>query len=115
MQNIYTEDYYVEIGKRIATRRKALGITQFKLAEILDISNNHLSSIETGAAKPSLDLFIKICEVLEITPNHLILGCMFSKNVPENIIDTIRNLNDTNTQLMFELANSLYVKQLEKL
>lgn len=114
MPNTTKENYHVEIGKRIAARRKAMGITQYELAEKLEISNNHLSSVETGAAKPSLDLFIQICEALEITPNHLILGCMFPKSVPENIIDIIRILDDKNAEMIRELAFSLYTKQLER-
>ena len=48
------ENPFIEIGKRIAARRNALGMTQLELAEKLEISNNHLSSIENGAAKPSI-------------------------------------------------------------
>ena len=49
------------MGNRIKTRRKELHIKQADLAESLDISTNHISSIENGREKPSLDAFIKIC------------------------------------------------------
>lgn len=36
------------MGNRIKLRRKELRIKQSELAEKLDISNNHISSIENG-------------------------------------------------------------------
>lgn len=109
------EKQYTEMGKRIAARRKSLGITQSKLAEILDISNNHLSSIENGKQSPSFDKFIKLCEALEITPNDLILGCLHSNDINQNTIDTIRLCNEENTQLIYDYVNFIYARQLGKL
>ena len=37
---------FVEMGKRIKARRVSLGMKQMELAERIDISNNHISSIE---------------------------------------------------------------------
>lgn len=65
-----------EIGKRISDRRKKLGIKQNILAEKLDISNNHMSGIENGKATPSVALFVKICDELNVTPDFLLLGSM---------------------------------------
>lgn len=39
---------YQSMGNRIKSRRKELRIKQSELAESLDISNNHISSIENG-------------------------------------------------------------------
>lgn len=44
------------MGNRIKIRRKELRIKQAELAEQLNISNNHMSSIENGRQKPSLDI-----------------------------------------------------------
>ena len=52
---------YKSIGKRIKLRRKELNIKQNELAEKLNISNNHLSSVENGREKPSLELLLNIC------------------------------------------------------
>lgn len=59
---------YRDMGLRIKARRKELKIKQAELAEVLDISNNHMSSIESGKQKPSLDTFINICNHLNTTP-----------------------------------------------
>lgn len=52
-------------------RRKELHIKQAELAETLEISNNHMSSIENGRQKPSLDTFIRLCDCLNVTPDYL--------------------------------------------
>ena len=57
-------------------RRKELHIKQAELAETLEISNNHMSSIENGRQKPSLDTFIRLCDCLNVTPDYLLLGSM---------------------------------------
>ena len=52
------------IGSRIRNRRKALHMTQAQLAEAVGVSNNHISSVETGKVLPSLTLTIKISHAL---------------------------------------------------
>ena len=39
----------------------------------INVSNNHISSIETGKQIPSLTTFVKICEQLDTTPDFLLL------------------------------------------
>ena len=46
------------MGERISHRRQTLHIKQNILAEKLNISNNHLSSIENGRVSPSFDLML---------------------------------------------------------
>lgn len=67
---------YIEMGMRIKHRRKELKMKQADLAEVLCISNNHLSSIENGKQKPSLDIFVNLCDHLHVTPDYLLLGTM---------------------------------------
>lgn len=45
---------YELIGNRIKLRRKELKIKQSELAELINISNNHMSSIENGSMKTLL-------------------------------------------------------------
>lgn len=80
---------FIEMGNRIKARRKELHIKQSELAELLDISNNHMSSIETGKQKPSLELFTNICEALKVTPDFLLLGNMHAANIHQDIIDSL--------------------------
>lgn len=81
---------YPVMGKRIAQRRKALKIKQHNLAEEIGISNNYLSSIERGREKPSLEVFVSICNCLNVSPDYLLIGTMHSNNVPQDIYDELR-------------------------
>lgn len=90
---------YKEMGTRIKLRRKELKIRQTELAEKLEISNNHISSIENGRQKPSLDTFIGICRSLNVTPDYLLLGTMHAYNIPQDIVDTLRLSNQSDIDL----------------
>ena len=87
------------MGNRIKIRRKELKIKQSDLAELIDISNNHISSIETGKQKPSMDIFIKLCDALKVTPDYLLLGSMHSSNIPQDIVDNLRLCSQADIEL----------------
>ena len=84
------------MGNRIKIRRKELRIKQAELAERL---NNHMPSIENGRQKPSLDIFIQICNLLNVTPDYLLLGSMHAYNIPQDIIDKLRLCNQSDIEL----------------
>lgn len=91
--------HYVQMGNRIKIRRRELKIKQSELAEMIDISNNHISSIETGKQKPSMDIFIKLCDALKVTPDYLLLGSMHSSNIPQDIVDNLRLCSQADVEL----------------
>ena len=65
---------FKEIGARIKRLRQENHMTQEKFAEILDISTEHLSRIETGSFRPSLGLIERICAELHIEEETLMFG-----------------------------------------
>ena len=95
---------YKNMGLRISRRRKTLGIRQKSLAKEIGISNNYLSGIELGKEKPSLDILIGICNVLQITPDYLIMGTMHSSNVPQDIADGLRLCSAEDVGLIWDLV-----------
>ena len=104
---------YKEMGNRIKVRRKELNIKQAELAEKLEISNNHMSSIENGRQKPSLDTFIGICNYLNVTPDYLLLGSMHAYNVPQDILDKLHLCSQTDIELARDFIG-LLVKRNQK-
>ena len=42
------------------------GLSQNKLAQLLDVDQSAINHIEQGRRNPSFELLLKICEVLEI-------------------------------------------------
>lgn len=52
------------IGRAIAARRKALGMTQESLSELIQIEQSSLSRIERGTLVPSLERLASVAEAL---------------------------------------------------
>lgn len=84
------EGNLMEMGNRITTRRRHLGISQNVLAEKIGISNNHMSNIERGREKPSFDVLISLCNTLRVTPDYLLMGSMHPQGVPQNLVDSVQ-------------------------
>lgn len=89
----------VDMGNRIRLRRNELKLKQSELAEQIDISTNHMSSIETGKQMPSMDIFIKLCEALRVTPDYLLLGSMHANNIPLNIAEKLQLCSQEDIEL----------------
>lgn len=64
---------FAEVGKRISSARKERNMTQEELAIACGCSGNHLSAIETGKHKPSLELIVTIATVLECSIDSLFM------------------------------------------
>ena len=65
---------YSAIGKRIKKRRKHLKLTQEKVAECVDISNQHMSNIERAVSIPSTEVIMKLAAALDTTPDEFLIG-----------------------------------------
>lgn len=51
----------------IREKRKEKGLSQGKLAELVQVSQPFIAEIESGRKKPSVDVLMKICAVLDIS------------------------------------------------
>ena len=65
---------YSLIGRRIAQRRKALGLTQARIAEQCDISDQYLSNIERAVSIPSTEVIMRLAAALDTTPDEFLVG-----------------------------------------
>lgn len=65
---------YSEIGRRIANRRKALGLRQVQVCERAGISDKYLSCIERATSIPSLEVVMKLALALDTTPDEFLTG-----------------------------------------
>lgn len=106
----------VYVGKIIRLKRKNLGLKQSELAEIIGISEKHLSKIETGKNFPALDNFFKMTEILKLSLNDFVIDNIDVKNISPNknklkMIVNIATEDQVNIYLdMIEVINR-YAKQ----
>lgn len=62
------------IGKRIKHRREVSGLSQEQLAEKLDLSTNHISSMECGKSLLTTKCLLALCDILGGTPDYYLVG-----------------------------------------
>lgn len=67
-------EQYLQIGMRVKSARKKARYTQEQLAELLNVSAQYISGIERGIVGLSIPILIKICELLQISCDKLLLG-----------------------------------------
>lgn len=65
---------YTEIGRRIARRRKELGLRQVQVCERAGINDKYLSCIERATSIPSLEVLMKLALALDTTPDAFLVG-----------------------------------------
>lgn len=75
---------YSLIGKRVASRRKQLKITQSELAEKTKLTPKYISNIETSHSIPSVESVMHLCKALDITPNYLLFGISDEKEASKS-------------------------------
>ncbi len=59
----------VFFGDKIRTARKAAGLTQRQLAQILGVSNTSISNWEKDLSRPDADMIQLLCSTLQLQPN----------------------------------------------
>ena len=64
----------IEIGQRVKQCREDVGLTQEKLAELIDLGDKHISAIECGAAGVSLPVLRRLCKVLSVSADKILFG-----------------------------------------
>ena len=62
----------MSINENIKEARKAIGLTQKDLADMIDVSQKDISRWETGARTPSVEGLIKICKALNVSADKLL-------------------------------------------
>ena len=65
---------FAETGARILQKRKELGMTRERLAEMADISVQFLADIERGAKSMTVSTLRKLCAALNVTTDYIVNG-----------------------------------------
>ena len=94
---------YEEIGKRIAHRRKELGLKQSEVEEKADLSQKYLSNIERSISIPSIEVIMRIALALDTTPDEFLVGTLRTNDAEwKNVSEQLRNM----TPRQLSLANN---------
>ena len=83
-----------EIGKRIARRRKELGLKQSEVEEKADLGYKYLSNIERSISIPSVEVIMRLAVALDTTPDEFLIGTLSHDNQEwKNISEMLRPMN----------------------
>lgn len=63
----------IAVGKAVAHFRQKKGVSQEVLSGLADIGRSHLSAIERGERKPTLETLYRICTALDVKMSEVIL------------------------------------------
>ena len=86
---------YKLIGKRIANRRKELGLKQNIVEEKAEIGYKYLSSIERGFSIPSTEVIMRLAAALDTTPDEFLVGtARYEDERWKNVADSLRGMNE---------------------
>ena len=91
------------LGRRIKEIRKNRGLTQEKLAELIDIETCSLSAIEIGRHYPSMPTIVKIAEKLNVE-----LKSLFEFNYIKTRSEKIELINKSLNDLSDEKVDFIY-------
>ena len=100
----------MEIGQRLRSIRKSKGLSIYKLSQDTGISQNHISDLELGRRKPSVETLKRL-----IVPLGITLAELFNENTEVSIltenerelVENYRTLPDNKAENLLNLSRLL--------
>ena len=104
------ENFLKNIGQRIFARRKAMGLTQDDLAEMIDVTPPMISNLEQGKKAIRPDNLAKVCKALDLSADFVLYGA--DTQTPVDIIaDKLPYLTDEELQMINEMIDYMNSKK----
>lgn len=97
----------VQVGRRLRMAREAAGLTQERFAELAGISPQNVSCVERGLAGVSLTVLRRMCEILHVTSDSLLMGAQ-SDNDVDAIAQRLRQLPPEQFRIVQDVINRLF-------
>lgn len=99
---------YTEIGRRVARRRKELGLRQVEVCERAGINDKYLSCIERATSIPSLEVIMKLALALDTTPDEFLTGSIrYESDQWRDVAELMRGMNTKQLALAKSFLNWL--------
>ena len=92
------------LGSLIKYYRKAANLTQYELADMIEIDDKQLGKIERGVHYPSLTTFLKLIKVLNIDIKTLYSDSSSNENVSK-LINLIGHLPTKELDIAYKIID----------
>lgn len=86
------------IGNRIKSMRLRKNYSVRELSKLIGVNTTYLANIESGKIYPSFYSISKLCEILDVNSDYIVLGDFYSiiepyiENLSENEVEDIKKL-----------------------
>lgn len=97
----------IEVGRRIRRAREAAGLTQERFAELVGVSPQNISCVERGLAGVSLTVLRRMCQILSVPSDTLLMGGELGTNEVEAIAVRLRQLPPEQFQVVREVIDRI--------
>jgi len=99
---------YKKLGKRIRNARLKKKMTQAQLAEAVELSTVYISHVESGT-KLTLDTLIKICNILEVTPDYVLLDSIYTSKeyLKDELANLVKECSDRNMKTIVQVVKAI--------
>lgn len=100
---------YKAIGKRIKIARIKADMTQERLAEAVGLSPTHLSNIETGTTRVSLNAIVSLANALSVTVDDLLCDSVIQSKpqFEQDIAAILEDCDEYEIRMVKDMAQAL--------
>lgn len=100
---------YKAIGKRIKIARIKADMTQERLAEAVELSPTHLSNIETGTTRVSLNAIVSLANALSVTVDDLLCDSVIQAKpqFEQDIAAILADCDEYEIRMVKDMAQAL--------
>lgn len=101
-------------AQRIVDRRKSMKLKQYELAEKIGISTTHMCAIENGRDKLTIEVLLKLCEVLDVSTDYILAGTSAGSNSLERLTQTLALCSEEDLEFLQIVAEALVRRDMER-
>lgn len=104
---------FMAIGNKLFQIRKKMGMTQMEVAIAAGLSERTYADIERGTVNMRIETILKVCKVLQITPNEILTESDTNSTIRQSeILQQLTTLSPKERETAFSLL-SVYINSLK--
>lgn len=106
-----------EFGRRLRMMRKKSKISSDELGDACDVNPVFIRQMEKGTKLPSIPVFVKICDSLQVSPAYFLgneIQIQVTEHGWEELIGLLKQMRPTSRRIVDEVLDSLIQNLAEK-